>query len=254
MTANQSQPATQLGQGGVNTVYKHKYTGETHDQVFKEEQDYDVATGLHPATEEGIPAQNPNFAKRSVAMYKLAQALRTDVISKTAFAVSDGKFGTVQVMSTGKAFEKLSDTERTTVKDDPAFQSAFSKLQMIDIIAGQMDRHQGNYYVEFDPTTGNFAALRGIDLDLAFGHKTKATSGKFKAGVLGAGNKQIKHFDKQFAEMLIALNPQVIRDALAGLLTDQEINATVTRLKDLTDYLKEVQAGNKAGQSLKDFS
>ena len=254
VTANLSAPATVLGQGGVNTVYKHEYNGEEGPQVFKEDQDYDVASGLHPGTAEGIPQENPEFAKRSVAMYRLAQALHSDVISKTAFAVSDGRFGTVQEMAKGKSFDKLTQEEKEKLQSDPNFQSAFSKMQMIDIIAGQMDRHQGNYFVQLDTVTGDFVALKGIDLDLAFGKNTQAASGKFKAGTLGAGNKQIKKFDKQFAEMLIALDPSVIRTAMHGLLSDEEIAATVNRFTQLRDYLREVKAGTKAGQELTDYT
>jgi hypothetical protein len=150
-------------------------------------------------------------------------------------------------MAKGKAMEKLTQEEAEAVKNDPNFQRAMSKLQMLDIIAGQLDRHGGNYFVQLDEG-GNFVALKGIDLDLAFGKKTKATSNKFKAGYLGDGGKQIKKFDAGFVDVLIGLNPQVIRDAIAGLMSDEEINATVERFTDLRDYLIEVKAGRKVGQ------
>jgi hypothetical protein len=259
-------PPTQLGKGSVNTVWEHTYTGVAAQQVFKADSEVNEFYGRDAGTQVGIPEHSPQFAQRSVAMYELDQALGINIIPPTAFAAQNGEFGTVMEKAQGKAAFDIANgktsvtaTEWAAIKADPAFQSSLMKLQLLDIIAGQLDRHNGNYYIDFDPVTKQFRALSGIDNDMAFGadhnditqevgkgwndlgggvRSNKAPT----AGKMGGSTsvEMISLVDPVFITNVLAIAPITVQNALANLLSPQEIAATVKRLLQLQLYLRDV--------------
>jgi hypothetical protein len=250
-----------LGSGSVNTVYKNKYKNDDKDYVFKPDDEVNTAYDLDAGTQVGIPEVNPEFAKRAVAASRIDQLLDANMLTNTDFAVQDGQFGTVSAFADGDPMEKIDPKLRDGIKSDPKFQLALSKLQLLDIICGQVDRHIGNYHIELD-TNGNFVKLTGIDNDMAFGSEHTDIDQKIGKGRnvydsatrdkggsnpnLGrmGGSKhleQIGRIDPQFAEVIIKLNVQLISDALKDLLQPKEIQATIMRVNQLKQFLKDAQ-------------
>jgi hypothetical protein len=255
-----------LGSGAVNTVYKHKYTTDAKQQVFKGDSPINDFYGRDAGTQVGIPEQNPEFAKRSVAMYRLDQLLGANVLGATAFAVQDGEFGSVMELAEGDSYldlvNKIGGAQKDLVVNDPAFQKALSKLQLLDIICGQLDRHTGNYIIQRDPGTGAFIALKGIDNDMAFGKDHTDITAKIGKGytntdqgyTLNNGVKmggsthisEVRLLDDSFIQTILGLDTSLISVALTGLLSPAEIAATITRTEQLQQYIRDVQSDSLA--------
>jgi hypothetical protein len=92
--------------------------------------------------------------------------------------------------------------------------------------------------------------VKGIDNDLAFGKKydeaklrqyLKDKSSKKKKEVAGEVPSELSEIDHDFAKKIIEVaenQQQQVREALKGLLSEDEIKATIGRLTALAEWLK----------------
>jgi len=201
-----------------------------------------------------------------MAMYELDKVLGANVIPPTFLAMHEGKIGTVMA----QVVKKKPTGEEATGKEkaQPHVQKSLSNLFLLDIVAGQVDRHSGNYIFEVEG--GVVKGVKGIDLDLAFGEEfTGATVERYnqrltevmkfknaegseylnykyavmdiERGTYGKMPVQLEEIDQEFAKRIIDMaenGAQNIIDALAGLLPEAEINSTIDRLKSLAKVLK----------------
>ena len=95
---------------------------------------------------------------------------------------------------------------------------------------------------------GVIKGVKGIDNDLAFGKDVdlegamRFTKGSFARGMQTAGvlADELKEIDRAFAQKIIDLDGQhqVVRDTLNGLLTNEEIDATLRRITHLANFLR----------------
>jgi hypothetical protein len=205
----------------------------------------------HPGAESGIPEQNPNFGGRAVAMYRLDQLLGSNVIVKTELAtkvINPGgaapraEFGIVMEKAKGSGVSKSIKQEGLVQNvDDAMLQRGLSKLQLLDALAGQVDRHQGNYYIQRD-ASGQVIGVKGIDNDLAFGVgiTPEAMTGKGKQ--IGKYRGMPPVVDKEMALRIINVAPEDVKNALTGLLSEAEVAATLTRLTVLQAELLKLEA------------
>lgn len=102
--------------------------------------------------------------------------------------------------------------------------------------------------------------MSGIDSDIAFGkdiehRKTRETT---KGGIAGVLVGELEVIDREFANRIIAKakDPKLgalIREALRGLISEPEIEATVERLKRLADALEALPDDATALRKLSDF-
>ena len=102
--------------------------------------------------------------------------------------------------------------------------------------------------------------MSGIDSDIAFGkdiehRKTRETT---KGGIAGVLVGELEVIDREFANRIIAKakDPKLgalIREALRGLISEPEIEATVERLKRLADALEKLPDDATALHKLSDF-
>ena len=257
----------QLGKGGMNTVFEMDY-GDKGTKVWKEDQNVDYLSHLHNGGRVGIPSEKPEYSKRAVAMYRLDQLLGADVIPPTDFSVHKGKFGTVMDLAPGKAIvdflEKKSDDYslnkdgavqfKKKLAENQKFKKALAKLQLLDALAGQVDRHLGNVHVDYDESSDNLKSFKGIDNDMAFGkkhkyiHKVFGKEQPLRGGYL-MGNSEhlarIKNIDQKFAQKLIDLDSEKLKEILKDLLEESEVEATCKRLDQLQKYLKDKKNESK---------
>lgn len=227
----------------------------------------------------GITWEDPNFGARAVAMYRLDQLFNAGVTARAEFAVqtlvaADGTakshLGTVlesaqgagasdyHVRHDGGGRGQDAQGKETISLDDPVLQSSLNKLQLLDAVCGQLDRHQGNYLIQTDGA-GGVTGITGIDLDMAFGSKMDHVISGIEAmwarddgtphGPIAAQRAQNyrglpPYVDRDFGEALLGIPSQLVADALKGLLSDEEIAATVTRFGLVQDHIRaEQQAG-----------
>jgi len=195
-----------------------------------------------------INKKDPHLANRNVAMYRLDRLLGGDLIPRTEFAIrrfgSESVQGTIMYKAEGEAAGKLGKagkfvrdaSQKTGEKQnainvqDPVLQRCLSRLQLLDSLALQIDRHTGNYFIEYDEN-GKVIGVKGIDNDLSFGERTDFKSVENYPGVS-------KFVDKEMAERIMALRPEDLQAALGDLLSQKEMNALLQRLAKLQQHLQ----------------
>ncbi|HRJ41300.1 MAG TPA: DUF4157 domain-containing protein, partial [Caldilineaceae bacterium] len=227
---------TRLGSGAVNTVYRVLF-GDNWEAVWKEDE---TETEVFQALDSGISGGDANLGSRNIAMYKLDQLLGTGVIPLTERAMHDGKAGTVMELVKGRELRK-DDMSTDTVKaadidySHPEVQRGLSNLQVLDMIANQVDRHSGNVMATYDER-GNVTGIRGIDNDFAFGQLKQDPQGR----LIGYNRGLPDYIDRRLAETILTIEPDDVRSTLRGLIVDEEIEMTVERFIMAKEHIEEL--------------
>lgn len=251
----------ETGRGGINTVaffeigpdmkgvFKEtKLALRSYDEMPEEasEKDKDAADieYMFATKDAGIDPKDAHMANRNVAMHRLDKLLGAGVIARAEFALYNNGVSIVQgsymEKAKGKSADKVlnpmledieSGKEASFDVNDPAFQRAMSRLQLIDTLSMQVDRHVGNFFIHRDED-GNVISVTGIDNDMAFGMQTDLdTKHKEYPGLS-------RYVDKELAERILALKPDDLRTLMEDLLTPAEINALIDRLVKLQNHLR----------------
>ena len=186
-----------LGEGGLNSVYKVSYRSETDEVrtfVFKSElAAREALTDAHSIGKEYYSTTQQTITL-NLATQDTADALGIGNITVRTFGGKcDGEYGTfmefapgqsAKAFSSGKAGsdafgkEALNTLTGQVRSGDPAatakarnlvatFAQSANRLEWLDLITGQVDRHGENYFVHIDSQTGK-AQLKAIDNDLGF--------------------------------------------------------------------------------------
>ena len=260
--------------GGINRLDAVGYAtdeGPILEGYFKQEQGFSRMAG--PDENAGINQFDANWGGRSLAMYRLDKLLQGGVIARTEFAVhtsrtetkdpatgkktmseATSKLGFFTEKASGEEMSKLiadgrvsrteeqrkqrSDPAAAIDTEDPVLQRCLNKLQVIDAISGQLDRHEGNYFVQRDPVTGKVLGVTGIDNDMAFGSDSDTLS--FRGAHNYIGMPEL--VDEQFGKRILQIREQDIRATLEGLLAPAEVDATVQRFTLVQDVVKSLDA------------
>ncbi len=144
--------------------------------------------------------------------------------------------GTETLVAVNKTYKNFSPDNVTTAE-------GLLKLQILDIICGQVDRHPGNYFIDGD---GN---VTGIDQDCAFGINAMPRGVDVRnqpslGGIVPNMGSLMLRFPtvitKSIAEDVLTLweDRETLKASLASLITDAEISATLDRLERLVDHIK----------------
>ncbi len=193
---------------------------------------------------------NMQTSKRDVATARLSELLGANVIAKAELAfkrLDDGslQMGSLMEKAKGKTLRKTNFDQAKTPQDgpqvsfeDPNFQRLLSRLQLMDALTGQVDRNMSNFYIETDDT-GSVTGLTGIDNDMSFGKERKNLNRVFNFPGIS------RFVDAELAERIIAVNPEDVKAAVMGLITDDEIAALIERLNKLKQFLSDLKAQNK---------
>ena len=214
-------------------------SGTTFEGFFKADKGFEAHAPGHQ-TAAGISKADPNYGGRSVAMHRLDQLLQTGVIARSEFAVHNNTMGAVTAKAGGTQASKakivITDLERgrsggdTISTEDPVLQRGLNKLQVIDAIAGQLDRHVGNYFIQTDGA-GKVTGITGIDLDMAFGKDMDDPSLATKPGSAAHYRGVPALIDYELGQRLLQITEADIETAIAGLLSPAEVAATKARFR-----------------------
>lgn len=182
--------------------------------------------------------QQDSLVNREIAMSYLDQLLGAGVLVHTERALeSDGENineGVIMENANGESMGTISSQEGHRVIDrNPAIRRDLSKIQLLDVLARQIDRHSGNYVILKDEN-GNITGVKGFDHDMSFARNADMNKAWELPGIA-------KYVDKELAERIIALNPQMLAWVLEGLLQPDIIEMTLERLAILKDHLIEHQ-------------
>lgn len=206
--------------------------------------------------ELGINPDDARMSNRDVAMARLDQLFDTKLIARTQFATlnmedgskvegtimenagGEGSTSPKEVLGEGKdkgfsnKDELVGHRQAKLGTDDPELMRQLSRLYLIDLIANQVDRNKGNYFIKRD-TEGNLLAITGIDNDFAFG--TGETADIKSQELRGVS----RYVDKEMAEMIMNLDASILEPVLSDLLPEVEVQAAIKRLEDLQRLLGE---------------
>ncbi|WP_127587382.1 eCIS core domain-containing protein [Paenibacillus koleovorans] len=200
-----------------------------------------------------IDVNDAHMAERNVALSRLNDLLGGGVIAHAEIALHKSKGtqkkGTFMKKAKGKAAASLNQDMKFTRNSneksgekpflfDGNLQRYLSRLQLLDAIAMQIDRHTGNYFIQYDEN-GNVTGVTGIDNDMAFSREEEV---KIKDKAYPGLSKFV---DKELAERIIALQDDDLKAIMEDLLSPSELTALLARLHKLQTHLQVLKGNNE---------
>ena len=252
-----SDPPRRLGSGAFNTTYAVDYNDGSR-RIFKP---LAAPTGTQPiergyvAWATGINAYDPQTAMRNLSTCRLAQALGFDVVVDTelglhafapagaAGAPTSPQLGLVMEFAPGRTGQSCTTAE-PAVFDRAAVRRELTKLQLLDGLTAQGDRHPGNYFVDVGP--GGRVRVAGIDNDQCFGAKVHhpdaiRRSGPNEPGYGYRGCALPPVVDTEMAAAFERLTPATMGRLLGDKLRPEEVGATGDRLLAIQHHIAELR-------------
>ncbi len=231
---------SKLGAGAFNEVYNARYAdaeGNITRSVFKPLPETE---GGWVAKQIGINVFLPQVANRNIATLDVARDLGFDVvvgceIGSRKLGVPPGssvQLGLVMDIARGKpAIE-----HETSVFELAAVRREVTKLQLLDHLVGQGDRHGNNYFIDvsMDSAGNPQVKVSGIDNDQCFGSKTKHADDirydKTRSREGFRGTRMPPVLDTDMALAIRSMTPEKLAALLGDKLSEAEINAAQSRL------------------------
>ena len=172
----------ELAEGMANTVYLVRYLDKS-EYVFKPEGPGRSGLDRILLTEDYEPQQQ--VAQLNLAAQRTADALGLgDVMAKTSVGCHNGDYGIFMEKAPGITAEQLAKDMKPEgagtlsaqeIRDLPPedfrivvgrLLRALNRLEWFDLITGQGDRHNANYFIEVKPDLS--VTVKGIDNDACF--------------------------------------------------------------------------------------
>lgn len=239
-----------LGSGNAGTVYELERS-DGSQVIFKGESEsraglYTIAAGAGNAHTLSQHTANLNIAAR-----KAAEALGMGgMIVKYTVGTRKGVFGfymdkapgmeaykitkkgvrsSEQTGLTQEEIKALPENEKRQIKAD--LQRELNRLQWLDLMTGQMDRHYGNYFVHIDRTSHK-VTVTGIDNDAGY------TQYRVGAATFALDKNRTDTFMRSLREMAQTCgyknNPQAFVDKMLadpGITVGRDGNVTIDASK-----------------------
>jgi hypothetical protein len=237
---NLKEPMEEFGSGAANKVYKGIYQlsdGSSFTGIFKPESKQ--ADKMYLAMpNSGISLNDQRMGRRNIASHALNDLLGFDVVTRAEFGVNgDKKLGIVMEMVHGQSGKQA----KQEMFDDPIVRRELTKLQWLDGLTAQVDRHPGNYLIETHANGGGKRVV-GIDNDMSFGkkitdpnHISKNHNSHFN------GLKLPPIIDTEMAKAFRELTPEKLQASLSGLLDDDEIKSAKQRLEGIKEHIDKLE-------------
>jgi hypothetical protein len=239
---------TLLGSGKFNSVFTVRLMepdGRPFDGVFKPlgNEETGWVAGV-----SGIPRDDPQIAMRNLATVAYAKKLGLDVIADTRMAMLDTGGGPFEpqlgmVMESARGTPAAKTGSGILARADVC--AEVTKLQLLDHLTGQGDRHANNYFISIEPD--GRAKITGIDNDQCFGQWMHDPAGiqqipdhEWQRGFRGTGLPPV--VDTEMERSINALTERDIRLMLGDKLREPEIEAAVHRHEGLTEHIAELRA------------
>ncbi|MBR1628076.1 MAG: hypothetical protein IJ679_02270 [Lachnospiraceae bacterium] len=197
-------------------------------------------------------SEKDDLTKRNVAATRIAELFGvSDLIvgSKMTEIEVDGQKLDGIMMDEAKGseiFKIFNEAKENGIefKYSPEAFRQLINLQVLDLICGQVDRHQGNYLCTRDE---NYVvkSISGIDNDMAFGSLSYSTIKKTGRRGLNRirnvelnGEMSLPAMDRAFANRLLAIKPEMIHFALVDLIAKKDRDALIGRLQGVQNVIR----------------
>ncbi|SFE15487.1 hypothetical protein [Paracidovorax konjaci] len=241
----------QAGSGTFNKVYGMKLRnagGSEIDGIFKPLNTRETGCVAYVS---GIPKNDPQTAMRNIATVAYARKLGLHVVVDTRLAVIDTGRGPLDP-DVGLMMERAQG--RPAARTPPqVFRRAdvceeLTKLQLLDHLTGQGDRHGHNYFIHIG--AGGRAKIAGIDNDQCFGKDITDPAGirPVEADPMTwvlRGTNLPPVVDVRMAGAIDALTPQDIHAMLKDKLNPAEIDAAIQRHQGVKDHIARLEASGR---------
>lgn len=196
-------------------------------------------------------SEGDNIDKRNSAMSGIAHLLDKDNLLAKSTPVTlkqnvNGKdeiiTGTFMEFAKGKDIMNLAPDDEMHKYSIKNFETAIAKqslanLQIIDYICGNIDRHAGNMFYDFDPVTKELRGVQGIDNDASFFRKKVNQDKVIQKWV---GINKMKVIDEEMALRVSRLEEGPFKATLQGYgLKNEEIEAAWGRTKELQEAISQ---------------
>ena len=240
-----------LGSGAFNTVYVVEHD-DGERRIFKPlavpdpNRQRSIERGW-VAGETGIDTYDPRTAMRNLSTCRLADELGFDVIVRTRLGThtlpgavqgAGPQLGLVMEFAPGQAaFAYPTDTD---VFERPEVRRELTKLQLLDCLTAQGDRHSGNYFIDVRPDGG--VRVAGFDNDQCLGSKVRDPAVIRRGGrnEPGRGYRSCglpPVIDTDMARTLLQFTPRRVHELLDDKLLPEEVDATVQRLTAIKNHI-----------------
>ncbi|GAB2465205.1 eCIS core domain-containing protein [Jatrophihabitans fulvus] len=208
---------------------------ETDERTFGHGDNTFVGTFTPSAAGTRRGDDDPGLEARAVAMYRLDRLFGAGVTARAELAVdkdrdADNAFGVVVEQVKG---EKGGTS--AAAKDDAVLERSLNKLQILDAIAGTVERDADDYTVETD-AAGNVVRVTG--------------SAVAKPGA-GAAPKLVglpPFLDEEMAHAVLGVKPRDVEEVLYGLMAPIEVKSTVARFRTVQKSIREAFAETEKAQ------
>lgn len=189
------------------------------------------------------PDDKARIDSRNVAMSDVAALIGAeDVIAKsTPMVLYDNGVrveGTFMETAQGEDIEHLHkrspfmNVQPDCLDYSPALRQ-LADMQVLDYICGNMDRHAGNLFYQFDKN-GKITGVTGIDNDASFARGTRLANANF------TDLNAMKYVSKSVTDKLATVTPEMLRASLAGNdLVEEDIESAVDRLNLMKNAISE---------------
>ena len=249
--------------GAVLKIVANPGTPSEARAVFKPLQTHQSQAAVLGEFSAFQPIQRPEA--RNIAVSNIDQTLGLNVAPATAIVKVDGQWGLAMEHVQGDSndrgvFHDHPDLEVGTFLGNGAALRDLSKLEVLDVLVGQLDRHGGNYLVDIDPQTQQYRGLKGIDHDhcllptdtvdvnrLRGRHLPDQQDQKLKAegwgtsyGFKGVGLPNF--IDRQTYNALLAPDAKAnVLKSVSGLIEAEALEALAQRWDTLVDHAKTLE-------------
>lgn len=192
-----------------------------------------------------------NIDKRNSAMSGMAHLLnKDDSLAKSRPITIEREVNGQKVLVEGTfmEFAKGKDPGNLPIKDmmretpvenydTPEAKQSMANLQIIDYLCGNVDRHAGNIFYNFDPETKKLVSVQGIDNDASF---FKGSVNKDDVLNQWQGLNHLRVIDEETALRVTLLEEGPLKATLQGYgLKNEEIEAAWNRTKELQEAIKQ---------------
>ena len=189
-----------------------------------------------------------NISSRNVAMSRLANTLGMNeecAFSEKMQIVSNGQTIDGVFMEEAEGIDP-NNAPRDVVKNQPQTSDAFdnpsakkslAKLQVLDYISGNLDRHLCNVFYKYDKSTKQYTGVMGIDNDTSFGVFGHSKDRRTKIGHNFNVNN-LQAIDEDTANMILNTDMDTLKYNLSGCdLSPAEFDALNFRFESLKNEI-----------------
>lgn len=192
----------------------------------------------------GISAGS-EMSKRNVATSRMAHMLGMDgnvAFAENVTVVDNGVEMKGSFMATAKGYDSRSTSgmeflaEKEFDLTSPSLQRDINRMQVFDMLCGQVDRHGGNFFYQVDanPVNGKYkiTGLQGIDNDMSFG---LINLDRWKSQMTPI--KELNLIDEDLLQSLRELTPEKVEYTMGEMLNKQEVDAVITRRNQILSHV-----------------